>query len=134
MPFIDALPFTEDGNNTILSENFQAGFKCFIIFRQVFNPFTGTVYRQYLQCRQQPDVKRFFKNITSCQRPYRLLKQGIDDNRIKKRVGMIACQQQGSFYFQQFGFINDNLPAKETDSDAYDYFKRLVEQFFLFLP
>jgi hypothetical protein len=45
---------------------------------------------------------------------------------------VVGCQQYGPFYFQQYGFIDDDLSAEDPDSDTGYYFKGFIKQSVLF--
>lgn len=73
-------------------------------------------------------MKWFFKNIATCKRPYRLFKKRIENDGIKKGVGMIGSQQHRSFHFQHGPVAEVDSTAENPDGQPGKKLQETVEQ------
>lgn len=69
-----------------------------------------------------------FKSISPGERPHRLLKERIQDDRIEKGIGVVCGQQYRTPDLQRFRVGDHDLSAEYADGQPGSEFKEPVEQ------
>jgi len=118
VPFVLAPPFRKDEYDASFFKRLVAGVEGGIVMPQVLHPLAGAVHRQHVQPAQEAIKLWVLKSIAPGQRADGPVKKGGEDNAVQERVGVVGCQQQGSFGLQEAGFINYDPSAIDTDNQS----------------